>query len=86
MSVRQCVGVHKITLSATKSPFYLHAGKELLDALNRNVKTQCGYATLHSVKTRQLEDRMESFFLAETVKYLYVSFSCLDHVLLVRCK
>jgi len=59
---------------ATKSPFYLHAGKELLDALNRNVKTSCGYATLHSVKTRQLEDRMESFFLAETVKYLYVSF------------
>ena len=58
---------------ATKSPFYLHVGAELLDSLNRNVRTECGFATLHSVTDRSLEDRMESFFLAETVKYLYVS-------------
>ena len=56
---------------ATKSPFYLHAGKEFLDSLNNHMKTACGYATLHSVLDRTLEDRMESFFLAETVKYLY---------------
>ena len=36
------------------------------------MKTECGYGTLHSVMDRTLEDRMESFFLAETVKYLYV--------------
>ena len=58
---------------ATKSPFYLHVGAELLDSLNRNVRTDCGFATMHSVRDRTLEDRMESFFLAETVKYLYVS-------------
>ena len=58
---------------ATKSPFYLHAGAEMLDSLNRHVRTECGFGTLHSVTDRTLEDRMESFFLAETVKYLYVS-------------
>ena len=45
----------------------------MLDSLNKHVRTDCGYATLHSVTDRTLEDRMESFFLAETVKYLYVS-------------
>lgn len=59
---------------ATKAPFYLHAGKELLDSLNNHMRTKCGYATLHSVLDRTLEDRMESFFLAETVKYLYLLF------------
>jgi len=59
---------------ATKSPFYLHVGAELLDSLNRNVRTDCGFATMHSVRDRTLEDRMESFFLAETVKYLYLLF------------
>ena len=38
-------------------------GAELLDSLNRNVRTECGFATLHSVTDRSLEDRMESFFL-----------------------
>lgn len=33
---------------------------------------QCGFATVHDVRTRELEDRMESFFLSETMKYLYL--------------
>ena len=31
-----------------------------------------GYATLHNVEDKSTEDRMESFFLSETVKYLYL--------------
>ncbi|CBY23119.1 unnamed protein product [Oikopleura dioica] len=58
----------------TKKPFYLHVGKELLNSIERHMKTDCGFATLHSVLDRTLEDRMESFFLAETVKYLYLLF------------
>lgn len=34
--------------------------------------TKCGYATIHDVATGELEDRMESFFLSETLKYLYL--------------
>ena len=33
---------------------------------------RCGYGTVHDVNTKELEDRMESFFLSETVKYLYL--------------
>lgn len=33
---------------------------------------RCGYGTVHDVNTKELEDRMESFFLSETCKYLYL--------------
>ncbi len=33
---------------------------------------RCGYATLHDVIDKTQEDRMESFFLSETTKYLYL--------------
>ena len=33
---------------------------------------RCGYATIHDVQSKDLEDRMESFFLSETCKYLYL--------------
>lgn len=59
---------------ATKSPFYLHVGKEILTSLNNFTKAKCGYATVHDVETKTLEDRQESFFLSETCKYLYLLF------------
>lgn len=36
------------------------------------VVCRCGYATLHHVVDKSKEDRMESFFLSETCKYLYL--------------
>ena len=33
---------------------------------------RCGFATVHDVLDKSLEDRMESFFLSETLKYLYL--------------
>ena len=67
---------HKVffSLQATKNPFYLHVGKEILSSLNKFTKVQCGYATVHDVETKTLEDRQESFFLSETCKYLYLLF------------
>lgn len=59
---------------ATKSPFYLHVGRDILKSLNQFTRTHCGYATVHSVSDMSLEDRMESFFLSETAKYLYLLF------------
>ena len=35
---------------------------------------ECGYADVKDVETHELEDRMESFFLSETCKYLYLLF------------
>ena len=37
---------------------------------------RCGYATLHDVRDKSQEDRMESFFLSETCKYLYLVSLC----------
>jgi len=57
---------------ATKNPFYLHVGREIIQSINAYTKTKCGYATVHDVIDMSLEDRMESFFLSETCKYLYL--------------
>ncbi|XP_061687339.1 ER degradation-enhancing alpha-mannosidase-like protein 1 [Syngnathoides biaculeatus] len=59
---------------ATRNPFYLHVGMDILQSLENNTKVRCGYATLHHVVHKSKEDRMESFFLSETCKYLYLLF------------
>jgi len=59
---------------ATKSPFYLHVGRIIAEDINKYMRTSCGFATLKNVKSKTLEDRMESFVLSETFKYLYLLF------------
>lgn len=59
---------------ATRNPFYLHVGRDVLESLNRHAKSECGYATIHDVYEMSLEDRQESFFLSETSKYLFLLF------------
>uniref|UniRef100_A0A8C5HLH4 alpha-1,2-Mannosidase n=1 Tax=Gouania willdenowi TaxID=441366 RepID=A0A8C5HLH4_GOUWI len=61
-------------LQATKNPFYLHVGVDIIQSLESHAKVRCGYATLHHVVDKSKEDRMESFFLSETCKYLYLLF------------
>lgn len=57
---------------ATRSPFYQHVGLQIIDSLNVHTRVSCGFATVHNVEEKNLEDRMESFFLSETCKYLYL--------------
>lgn len=59
---------------ATSDPFYLMAGEDMLRSIQYSAKTPCGYATINNVKDHKKQDRMESFFLAETLKYLYLLF------------
>jgi Glycosyl hydrolase family 47 len=59
----------------TKDPRYLEMGRTFLDSLMRYCKTDSGYAALKSVATKEKKDDMESFFLAETLKYLYLLFA-----------
>jgi mannosidase alpha-like ER degradation enhancer 2 len=58
----------------TKDPRYLEMGRTMLDGLVTHCRTEVGYASLKNVETKEKEDRMPSFFLAETLKYLYVLF------------
>ncbi|KAJ2725009.1 hypothetical protein GGI07_001578 [Coemansia sp. Benny D115] len=59
---------------ATRDPFYLDVGEMVLEDINELYRTACGFASLHSVFTGELEERMESFLLSETFKYLYLLF------------
>jgi mannosidase alpha-like ER degradation enhancer 2 len=59
---------------ATKDPFLLEVAIDFLESVEHSTRTTCGYATVKNVKDHRLENRMESFFLAETTKYLYLMF------------
>lgn len=59
----------------TKDPIYREWSWEIWEAIDRHCKTDIAYASLQNVHNpRQgVDDRMESFFLAETMKYLYLA-------------
>ncbi|KAL4930550.1 glycoside hydrolase family 47 protein [Aspergillus undulatus] len=57
---------------ATKDPWYLHVGEMVLRDLKRRCWTECGWAGLQDVRNGELSDRMESFFLGETAKYMFL--------------
>ncbi|KAF1364244.1 hypothetical protein EJ07DRAFT_100179 [Lizonia empirigonia] len=59
---------------ATKDPWYLHVGEMTLRDIKRRCWTKCGWAGLQDIRTGELSDRMESFFLGETAKYLFLLF------------
>ncbi|XP_074108953.1 ER degradation-enhancing alpha-mannosidase-like protein 2 [Cotesia typhae] len=59
---------------ATKDPYLIQVGVDILKSLQHSARTKCGYATINDVRDHKKSDRMESFFLAETTKYLYLLF------------
>jgi hypothetical protein len=59
---------------ATQDPWYLHVGEMALRDIKRRCWTNCGWAGLQDVETGVQNDRMESFFLGETAKYLFLLF------------
>jgi len=61
--------------SFTRDPRYREMGRTFLDSLVKYCRTGAGYASLSDVEKKTQSDRMESFFLAETLKYLYLLFA-----------
>jgi ER degradation enhancer, mannosidase alpha-like 2 len=59
----------------TGDPRYRQMGKVFFDSLVKYCRTDVGYAALSDVDKKTERDEMESFFLAETLKYLYLLFS-----------
>ncbi len=68
----------------TKDSRYLEMGRTFFDNLVRYCKTDAGYAALSNVETKEKKDEMESFFLAETLKYLYLLFAPPETIDLTR--
>jgi hypothetical protein len=65
---------------ATKDPWYLHVGEMVLKDIRRRCYAPCGWTGLQDVRTGEKQNRMESFFLGETTKYMYLLFDP-DHPL-----
>lgn len=59
----------------TKDPRYLEMGKTFFEGLIKHCRTDAGYTVLKDVTTREKGDLMPSYFLAETLKYLYLLFA-----------
>ena len=59
----------------TNDPRYLQMGETFLNDLVKCCRTEVAYAGLENVENKTKRDDMESFFLAETMKYLYLLFA-----------
>ena len=64
----------------TKDPKYLEMGREFFEDLKKYCRVDGGYTVLKDVGTKEKGDLMPSYFLAETLKYLYLLFSPVDAV------
>lgn len=77
-------GYHLFT--ATGDPAFVIQSAAHLQALNNDSRVSCGYASVADVtgagavngRRYRLDDRMDSYFIAETAKYLFLTF---DHAL-----
>ncbi|KAK1802026.1 hypothetical protein P4O66_022259 [Electrophorus voltai] len=69
---------------ATGDPTFLQLGQDAVESIEKISRVKCGFASLFpchtllakvkDVRDHKLDNRMESFFLAETIKYLYLLF------------
>ncbi|KAF9247222.1 glycoside hydrolase family 47 protein [Melanogaster broomeanus] len=59
---------------ATRDTYYLDVGERVLRDIIARSKVECGLAGIQDLRTNARDDRMESFALSETLKYLYLLF------------
>jgi mannosidase alpha-like ER degradation enhancer 2 len=59
----------------TGDGIYQDMGRDIFRRIVRWCRTEAGYAHLADVRTKEQADAMESFFLAETLKYAYLLFA-----------
>lgn len=59
----------------TGNTMYQDWGWDIFQAFEKNSRLETGYVGLTDVNTGAKDNLMQSFFLAETLKYLYLLFS-----------
>jgi mannosidase alpha-like ER degradation enhancer 2 len=62
----------------SKDSRYLEMASTFIASLVHYCKANAGYAALRNVETHEHADEMQSYFLAETLKYLYLVFAPRD--------
>jgi hypothetical protein len=69
--------------TATGDDFYVRQAVSMMEAIQTRSRTACGYASIADVSSNRLDDRMDSYFLSETLVYLFLTF---DHALRLQAK
>ncbi len=64
----------------TRDPKYRAMGMTYLDSIVKECRTPTAFAALASVETGKQRDDMESYFFAETLKYLYLLLADPDRI------
>ncbi len=59
---------------ATRDDQYLWMGKKMFDAIVKHCRHETGFASIRNVQTMEKMNSMQSFFIAETLKYAYLLF------------
>ncbi|KAF5393914.1 hypothetical protein D9757_000102 [Collybiopsis confluens] len=59
---------------ATRDTFYLDVGERILFDILTRAKVPCGLTGINDLRDNHQDDRMESFALSETLKYLFLLF------------
>jgi mannosidase alpha-like ER degradation enhancer 2 len=54
---------------------YLRMGKTMFESIVEHCRVDAGFAAIADVRTMEKRDEMQSFFLAETLKYAYLLFA-----------
>lgn len=70
-----------IVHALTKDPSLMVVSHRIMSHLQSKTLVECGFASIADVESNRLEDTMESFFLSETLKYLYLTFSNSSEIL-----
>jgi mannosidase alpha-like ER degradation enhancer 2 len=64
----------------TRDPKYREMGLTYFNSIVQYCRTPSAFAALSSIETKTQRDDMESFFFAETMKYLYLLLADPDHI------
>jgi ER degradation enhancer, mannosidase alpha-like 2 len=59
---------------ATNDSSWIDVGLGMMQSISNLTRSECGFARIRDVLTHEKEDFQDSFFLSETLKYLYVLF------------
>lgn len=72
-----------LLFAVTGDPIYKLWGLEIFEAIQKHGRVEFGYSGVKNVNKLEKDgfhnDRMESFFISETLKYLFLLFSDEDH-------
>lgn len=63
----------------TADPLYQQRAEEYFNDLERYCRTDDAFSSIRDVRTKEKEDDLPSFFFAETMKYLYLTFHRVPH-------